>query len=86
MSAFFPASALNPVPKHLARGMDGWISNHHHQVLYEKTGRKGLVVSAVIAFVALSWGLWLFTLITPAFYWFGVPTTFVVFYTASHCA
>lgn len=41
---------------------------------------------AIIAFVALSCGMWLFTLVTPAFYWFGAPATFIVFYTAAHCA
>lgn len=41
---------------------------------------------ALVAFLTLSWGLWLFTLVTPAFYWFGAPATFMVFYTAAHCA
>lgn len=56
------------------------------QVIYISTGRVGLVTCALIAFVALSVGMWLFTLVTPAFYWFGVPAAFFIFYTATHCA
>ncbi|CAN0457872.1 unnamed protein product, partial [Hapterophycus canaliculatus] len=50
------------------------------QVLYHRTGRTWLVACALVAFVALSWGMWLFTIVTPAFYWFGVPAAFLVFY------
>lgn len=57
-----------------------------NQVLYDETGRLGLVVCAVIAFLTLTYGMWLFTLVKPAFYWFGAPATFIVFYTAAHCA
>jgi len=56
------------------------------QILYKTTGRFALVSCALVAFLTLSWGLWLFTLVTPAFYWFGIPATFMVFYTAAHCA
>eukprot|EP00752_Nemacystus_decipiens_P002163 g2060.t1 len=54
------------------------------KILYDKTGRLGMVAFATAAFVALSAGMWLFTLVTPAFYWFGGPATFIVFYTAAH--
>lgn len=56
------------------------------QALYNSTGRAGLVACATVAFAALSAGMWLFTLVTPAFYWFGAPAAFLVFYTAAHCA
>lgn len=56
------------------------------QIIYRSTGRFGLVTCALISFVALTWGMWLFTVVTPAFYWFGVPAIFIIFYTACHCA
>ncbi|CAM9197832.1 unnamed protein product, partial [Scytosiphon promiscuus] len=54
------------------------------KVLYYDSGRFGLVACALVAFLALSWGMWLFTIVMPAFYWFGVPAAFLVFYTAAH--
>ncbi|CAM9337250.1 unnamed protein product [Ectocarpus fasciculatus] len=54
------------------------------KVIYHNTGRFGLVTCAMISFVTLTWGMWLFTIVTPAFYWFGAPAIFVIVYTACH--
>lgn len=58
---------------------------HEIQVLYHDSGRVAIVACALVAFLALSWGMWLFIIVTPAFYWFGVPAGFLVLYTAFHC-
>ncbi|CAN0489164.1 unnamed protein product, partial [Hapterophycus canaliculatus] len=50
------------------------------QVIYRSTGRFGIVSCALISFVTLTWGMWLFTIVTPAFYWFGAPALFIIFY------
>eukprot|EP00903_Cladosiphon_okamuranus_P011009 g10398.t1 len=54
------------------------------KVLYDRTGRLGLVACAIVAVIALSSGMWLFTLVSPAFYWFGAPSAFIVFYLGAH--
>ena len=56
------------------------------QVIYRNTGRFALVSCAMLSFVTLTWGMWLFTVVTPAFYWFGAPALFIIFYTGCHCA
>ncbi|CAB1108090.1 GT2 [Ectocarpus sp. CCAP 1310/34] len=38
------------------------------KVIYHNTGRFGLVTCAMTSFVTLTWGIWLFTIATPAFY------------------
>lgn len=55
------------------------------QVVYYSTGRFGLVTCALVSFAALSAGMWLFTIVSPAFYWFGVPAFFLMLYLACHC-
>ncbi|CAM9831612.1 unnamed protein product [Ectocarpus sp. 4 AP-2014] len=55
------------------------------KVIYRDTGRFGIITCAVISFITLTWGMWLFTIVTPAFYWFGAPAIFLIFYTACHC-
>lgn len=40
----------------------------------------------MLSFLTLTWGMWLFTIVTPAFYWFGLPAIFIIFYTGCHCA
>ncbi|CAM9791095.1 unnamed protein product, partial [Scytosiphon promiscuus] len=54
------------------------------KIIYRNTGRAGLVTCALLSFVTLTWGMWLFTIVTPAFYWFGAPAIFIIFYTACH--
>ncbi|CAM9713813.1 unnamed protein product [Ectocarpus sp. 12 AP-2014] len=54
------------------------------KMIYRNTGRFGIVTCAVISFITLTWGMWLFTIVTPAFYWFGGPAIFLIFYTACH--
>lgn len=60
--------------------------NTRTQIIYRNTGRFGLVTCALLSFVTLTWGMWLFTIVMPAFYWFGGPAIFIIFYTACHCA
>ncbi|CAM9535794.1 unnamed protein product [Ectocarpus sp. 8 AP-2014] len=55
------------------------------KVIYRNTNRFGIITCAVISFITLTWGMWLFTIVTPAFYWFGAPAIFLIFYTACHC-
>ena len=55
------------------------------QVLYYNSGRKLLIPTAVLAFLTLSTGTWLFTIVHPAFYWFGVPSVFLIIYLGCHC-
>ena len=55
------------------------------KVLYTKTGRAFLVSAGVFSLLALSTGLWLFTIAAPYFYWFGAPTTFLMFYLLFSC-
>ncbi|CAM9213979.1 unnamed protein product [Ectocarpus sp. 12 AP-2014] len=54
------------------------------KIIYHHSGRLGLIMCAMISFAALTWGMWLFTMVTPAFYWFGAPAIFLIFYTACH--
>eukprot|EP00903_Cladosiphon_okamuranus_P011011 g10400.t1 len=54
------------------------------KIIYRNTGRFGLVTCAMLSFGTLTWGMWLFTIVTPAFYWFGAPAIFIIFYTACH--
>ncbi|CAN0147914.1 unnamed protein product, partial [Ectocarpus fasciculatus] len=54
------------------------------KVIYHHSGRFGLITCAIISFAALTWGMWLFTMVSPAFYWFGAPAIFLIFYTACH--
>ncbi|CAM9227257.1 unnamed protein product, partial [Ectocarpus sp. 6 AP-2014] len=54
------------------------------KVIYRNTNRFGIITCAVISFITLTWGMWLFTIVTPAFYWFGAPAIFLIFYTACH--
>ena len=54
-------------------------------MLYHETDRVGLVCFALMSFFTMSAGMWLFTLVTPAFYWFGVPAVFVMVYMGCHC-
>ncbi|CAN0224130.1 unnamed protein product [Ectocarpus fasciculatus] len=55
------------------------------KVLYLNTNRFAIVSCAIISFITLTWGMWLFTIVTPAFYWFGAPAIFLIFYTAWAC-
>lgn len=55
------------------------------QVLYHKSGRLLLVSCGLIAFYTMSVGMWLFTITSPYFFWFGVPTVFLMFYLICHC-
>ncbi|CAM9907274.1 unnamed protein product, partial [Ascophyllum nodosum] len=54
------------------------------KVLYYNSGRKLLIPTAVLAFLTLSTGTWLFTIVHPAFYWFGVPSVFLIIYLGCH--
>lgn len=55
------------------------------QVIYHRTGRAFLVTLGVISLASLSTGMWLFSLAAPYFYWFAVPTTFVMGYLFLSC-
>lgn len=55
------------------------------QITYRNTSRFGLVSSAMLFFVTLIWDVWLFTTVTPAFYWFGLLAGFIIFYMVCHC-
>lgn len=50
------------------------------KVMYHKTDKCFLVTMGVLSLSSLSAGMWLFTLSTPYFYWFGLPTTFMMGY------
>lgn len=55
------------------------------QISYYTTGRFGLITCALMSFITLTTGMCLFTIVTPAFYWFGGPTVFFIIYLACHC-
>ncbi|CAM9274163.1 unnamed protein product, partial [Laminaria digitata] len=50
------------------------------KTMYHKTGMGFLVSMGVCSLAALSAGMWLFALAAPYFYWFGVPTAFLMGY------
>ena len=55
------------------------------QVSYLNTGRTFAVTSGIIAFCTAMVGLWLFTIASPYFFWFGAPTMFLMCYLMFHC-
>lgn len=55
------------------------------QVLYYRTGRFVMVAYGFIAFFCMSVGMWMFTIASPFFYWFGAPTLFTMIYLFCHC-
>lgn len=57
----------------------------HYQVMYLRARRVLLLPFGIIAFAALAAGMSLFTLTSASFYWFGVPTVFLMVYLGFHC-
>ena len=55
------------------------------QVLYYSTSRAAVLTLGSIALLVVLAGMTLFTISTPIFYWFGVPTVFVLVYACCHC-
>lgn len=55
------------------------------QVSYYTTGRFFLVLFGTAAFCTLTAGMWLFTIASPYFFWFGGPTVFLMVYLICHC-
>ncbi|CAM9884978.1 unnamed protein product, partial [Hapterophycus canaliculatus] len=41
------------------------------KVLYHKTGRAFMVTNGIAAFITVTLGMWLFTIASPYFFWFG---------------
>lgn len=43
------------------------------------------MANGTLTFVITTAGMWLFTIASPNFYWFAVPTAFLMFYLVFHC-
>ncbi|CAM9911429.1 unnamed protein product, partial [Ascophyllum nodosum] len=54
------------------------------KVLYYSTSRAAVLTLGSIALLVVLAGMTLFTVSTPIFYWFGVPTVFVLVYACCH--
>ena len=55
------------------------------QVLYHSSGRPVLVGFGFVVFMAIFGGMLTFTMSSPLFYWYGVPTIFTLVSMLSHC-
>eukprot|EP00903_Cladosiphon_okamuranus_P008151 g7850.t1 len=58
--------------------------SEQEKAFYHKTGRAFLVTAGTLSFLITSVGLWLFTLASPYFFWFGAPSAFLLFYLVFH--
>lgn len=89
-----PSSHLTREQNYFASGYSliwhtdfGWLCYFFcpEQVLYYDSGRFLVIPCALVSFITLSTGTWLFTIVHPAFYWFGLPSAFLMFYLGCHC-
>lgn len=55
------------------------------QVLYQRSGRFFLLFFAFFSIYYTCGAMVLFTISSPAFYFFGVPTVFAIVYLSVHC-
>lgn len=55
------------------------------QVLYHSTGRLAMVGFGFIGFCTIFCGMLLFTISSPHFYWYAVPTFFTLVNMCCHC-
>ncbi|CAN0411851.1 unnamed protein product, partial [Ascophyllum nodosum] len=58
--------------------------NDDEKFSYLNTRRWGFIPLALLSFLTMSVGMWLFTIAHPAFYWFGLPSTFLIVYLGCH--
>jgi len=54
-------------------------------VYYRSSGRGFLVATGTLVCIVTTGGMWLFTIASPLFFWFGAPTLFLMFYIVFHC-
>ncbi|CAM9907342.1 unnamed protein product [Ascophyllum nodosum] len=52
--------------------------------MYYKSGRLLVILFAIPSFLTMTTGAWLFTIERPAFYWFGLPSVFLIVYLGCH--
>ena len=60
-------------------------TNHRSQVLYQRSGRAFLLFFAFFSAYYTCGAMALFTVSSPYFYFFGVPTVFALVYLSCHC-